>query len=571
MKLGCKLVFILLGIFAISAAQAAETFCYHFYGVKGELLTNIQARLQLNQTQCINHISANEIISLFNKSKKTIAEAIQPYGYFRPSIRGRLIHTNIGWIANFTIVPGKPLRITTINIHVSGHGRHNCVIRNAERSIPLKVGDIFNASTYDTAKNKLFHVARNQGYIKAFYNNEILIDLKQYTCRLSIKLNTGDQYFFGPVTFEGDAYSNAFLSRFIHFNSSQPFSSKTLLDLQQAMEHSYYFKQVIITPDFTHTNNRRVPVHFAFTLANAKEYSLGMGYGTLTGPRLTAGLSLRRLTDTGVHFEGQMKLSSVLSSVSTNFYIPGKDPLTETYLIGANAKKFRPNAGNSASITLTGGYLLDQTRTRESMTLNFLVDRFNIYPSPNSRKSHLLYPDFKFIYFYTDNLINPRDGVSFTFDVKGAAQAVLSTTSFIQPQVNAKVMYSPFSFSRIIGRGALGYTAVHDLYKFPLSQRFFAGGINSIRGFADSSIGPGRYLEVGSIEYQNKVYGELFAAIFYDVGTASNHFHKRMNRGTGVGVVYNTIIGPIKFYLARAISKRTRPYSVEFSVGPEFA
>jgi translocation and assembly module TamA len=128
---------------------------------------------------------------------------------------------------------------------------------------------------------------------------------------------------------------------------------------------------------------------------------------------------------------------------------------------------------------------------------------------------------------------------------------------------------SPTSLSRVIIRGDLGYTVVNDLARLPLTLRFLAGGLGSVRGYAFGSIGPGRYLETASAEYQHVIYGNFSGALFYDVGTATNHFNDVLLRGEGVGIVYNSIIGPIQVYVARAMSKPGKPLSIEFNIGPD--
>lgn len=154
--------------------------------------------------------------------------------------------------------------------------------------------------------------------------------------------------------------------------------------------------------------------------------------------------------------------------------------------------------------------------------------------------------------------------------MQGASSNILSSTSFLQGELKGKLFMTPFSFAHLILRGDLGYTVVNDLNDLPLSMRFFAGGMTTIRGYSDSSIGPGKYLGVASIEYRNHLAYDFSGAVFYDMGTATNHFGTPLSRGAGVGLIYESIVGPIKLYAARALSKKGHPYQIEFSLGPEF-
>jgi translocation and assembly module TamA len=201
--------------------------------------------------------------------------------------------------------------------------------------------------------------------------------------------------------------------------------------------------------------------------------------------------------------------------------------------------------------------------------MNYLWERYTVENQPN-QNSQLIYPSLNLTYLKTDSIVKPTYGRSLNFLLQGASQNLLSSTSFLQAELHGKILTTPVSFGRLILSGDVGYTVVHELNDLPLSMRFFAGGINSVRGYGPSSIGPGKYLGVASIEYRNHIAYDLYGAVFYDVGTATNHYGQNMVRGAGVGLVYESVVGPIKIYVARALSKPRMPHSVEFSVGPEF-
>ncbi len=148
--------------------------------------------------------------------------------------------------------------------------------------------------------------------------------------------------------------------------------------------------------------------------------------------------------------------------------------------------------------------------------------------------------------------------------------AAFSKNSFFQSEIKGKQIFSPTKNSRVIIRGDLGYSVVEDLDKLPLTLRFFAGGLGSVRGFAYSSLGPGRYLKVASAELQHRIYGNWSGAIFYDVGTASNQFNASPSRGAGLGLIYSSIIGPIQVYVSRAESSPGKPFRIDFNLGPDF-
>lgn len=549
----------------IAAENASLTFS--ITGIEGDALHNIETRLNLLQAEK-NETVATQISTA--QLTREIKQAIEPYGYFKAKVNIQVEPQKNNHHLVITIDPGTPLRINAIDVKLQGAGNDNTELTQFIQHFPIKVNDVFNAKTYDNAKTALFQIANNQGYIQAFYQHaSITIDLKRYTAKIALHLQTGQRYYFGSVSFNQSAYSKAFLQRFIPFQQGEPFSNQRILSLEQQMATSSYFKQVTMTPDLNHMANQQIPLTVSATPPAAKRYTIGAGYGTFTGPRLTASSSFRHLTDTGQHLDVQLRLSSVLSGISGKYFIPGRNPLTDNWIIGLSHQHFAPENGDSYSKSLFGGYSKKMDKVQWNINLNYLAERYSDDNTP-TRNSELLYPNATLNYTDTDDLLNPRTGKHLSLLVRGTSQQFLSTTGFFQADAKAKYIMSPTTSSRIIARAELGYTVVHDLMDLPLTMRFFAGGLSTIRGFAESSIGPGRYLEVGSLEYQHKIKGDWSGALFYDIGTANNHFGNQLSKGAGVGIIYNSFIGNIKVYLAKAISKQNQPYSVEFSIGPDF-
>lgn len=564
-----KIYYVLLFcIVSTSLSFAAPLLSYEFHGIDGKILENVNSRL-------ISMRANDKLVSpylLYKKSKDEIKKGLQPYGYYHPIIHSQLIKYNSQkWKAVYYIILGKPLLIRNIHYSVTGPGSDNSEIHHYIDQSILHIGDPLNVIRYNEFKTGLFQVAKNQGYLKVHFENKVLIDLQNNNSQVFIHLDTGRQFYFGPIEWKRFPYSQAFMSRFISFKPGEVFSSQKILTLQQQMEKSYYFKRAVFIPDFANSDDTHVPVKAYFYAPAARSYSLGIGYGTLTGPRISGTASFRHLNDEGHHLEAEVKLSKVLSGVGATYYIPGKNPLTDEWLYGANYKSFLPKAGRSYSLTITGGYSKKYEKWQNSITLNYAVEKFLIFAYPPWEHAHTLYPSWKVTYINADNIVSPHRAFSINLTAQAAANALFSSTTFGSIQVRPKWIVSPSNINRIILRADAGVIDVRNLPKFPLSLRFFTGGMTSIRGFADSSIGPGKYLGVVSGEYQQKIKNNFWAAIFLDAGNASNHVKGKLNRGAGIGMIYDSSIGPFKIYLARALSKQTKPFSVEFSMGPEFS
>jgi len=570
MKKYLAYIILTISLLALISAATADSVNFVVTGITGPLLDNILTKLS-DQAAQEKPLTPKNIIHLYRNAPLLIQQAIEPFGYFSSKVYASGLHQpkRDDWEAHFEVVPGAPIRIKQINITFSGPGQDDPTLHKLQKNFPIKVGEIFSSDQYEAARDLLLQTANNRGYVKSVLTEKkVFIDKENFSAVITLHLETGSQYYFGEATFNQTSFDPNFLKRFISFFPGESFSSDKLLKMQEDLNNSHYFQQVTISPQMEKAKARHIPVEIHLTLPKAKRYTFGVGYGTFTGPRATFGVDYRRVGHSGRHFSVLARVSSELSGLSGKYFIPGPNPLTDQYILGAEIQKFSPNNGESYSENLSASAVKTIHDWQHTLSLNYLIERYEVVNNP-TESSLLLYPSYTLSWIHADDLINPQNAKVLNFTIKGASDKILSHTTFIQGEIKGKYIFSPIENGRVILRADLGYTVVNDLLTLPLTLRYFAGGLGSVRGYSYSSIGPGRYLETASVELQHRIYGDLSAGIFYDVGTATNHFNDRLYRGEGVGLIYNSPIGPIQVYVARAMSLPGHPARVEFSIGPD--
>lgn len=565
---------IILVIFSLPcfAKEASLTVKFVLTGVDGPAKDNAITSLTacLPEEKKHQHLTREDIESCYAAGHQLIVSALKPFGYFHASVQARgLFHKGPHWTARYAIHTGHRLRITSVSLRLEGQGKQDPELLALLARFPLKPPDPFESPAYETARDQLLQSANQYGWLEATYSTrEVQIDLKQNTARIVLVLQTGKRFYFGSVSFGPNPFNPTFLQRFIRFHPDEPFSSNKLLRLQEDLSGSGYFKEVVVTPDMHRVTHQHVPIHVAITPPMAKRYLIGAGYGTFTGPRATLGVDYRRVGDSGQHFTLQARVSSVLKSLSAKYFIPGRNPLTDQYILGADVQKFIPKNGNSLAENLSASRVSTCNEWQHNLSLHFLNEKFRVENLP-SESSRVLYPDYTVGWLRTDNRMDPHSARSLRMSIRGSSDKIVSFTSFAQGEIKGRILFSPTEPSRVILRGAFGYTIVNDLSRLPLTLRYFAGGIDSLRGYPYSSIGPGRYLETAGLELQHRIVGNLSGAIFHDVGTATNHLNDTLMNGAGVGLIYHSVVGPVRLYVARALSKPGHPFRIEFSLGPD--
>lgn len=570
-KIAKILLFISL-LLASCIAFAKTDAAIQVSGLQGAALKNVQKRLALGFL-AINNPTATSIRAWYEQGPENIKKALEPFGYFHASTRLLGLNFNQRWIATFAVNPGPPLYITTLHVNVIGPGADNHQILHALHKIPLRQGDVFNVTNYDTARDNILYAAQTAGYLNAKPSiNKITIDLVHYTCTIDLTIDTMERYYFGITTFSENPLSPKFLKRFINYKEGAPFSAKKITHFQNNLAGAGYFKEVDATPHIDKAVNYHIPIDVNLVPEKRKSYQLGIGYGNVSGARITAGINWRWVNRWGHKFNTNLTWSNVQRNLQAEYVIPAHDPAHNQYVINAGYFTLHPRHGKSTVKKIGFGYLTTHGKWQRNINLSYMIERYQVDPDEFYRTAHVLLPNISFNWVSTSNPINIKNGARVYFILQGGAKPLASSVNFLQGEARAKLLKTFYDSNRVILRGDAGYTIIQDADKLPLSLRFYAGGPGSVRGYAIDSSGPGRYLTVGSAEYQRKLHGNWYGAVFYDAGEAFNTsttFKQNLAYSTGVGVVWESIIGNVSVYISKALATKGKPLRFDFSVGPD--
>jgi translocation and assembly module TamA len=555
-------------IFAPLGFAENSPVAYQLQGLNQDLKSPIQDGLDRNLRTLV-HPSAEDVQLWYQHSISDIKQALEAYGYFKPIIWHSLKKIDTRWNANFQISVGPPLKITSLKISID-NTKQGPKITKLIADFPLHKGDIFRSEIYEEAKQKLLTKVVEEGYLSAFFSKHtIIINRKTYTSKLILTLNTGPRYNFGPISFQQSILNNSLLQRYIPFKSGDPYSSTQLLKLQDNLNKSGYFQNVSIPDSQINKQNQNLPITFILTPRPSQQYTAGIGYGTDVGVRGTLDWESRYLNKEGHRLSVLTQLSKIQNSLQTTYTIPGKHPDTDNYNI--NFAIVRKNLTQVTTTTqqLGIGSVSKWKGWKSNLFLNYQIERFNYLNGPKTN-SHLLTPGLNLSYSKFDNPFFAHHGYQLNFRLQGADQNILSNTSFLQTEIQGKYILSWDDKSRLLFRGDVGYTLTSNLANFPPSLLFYAGGSQSVRGYAYQSLGPAPYLVTGSIEYQHKLFNCFYGAIFFDVGNAVNNFPIHLQKGSGLGLVWASPLGPMEVTVGKALDLPGNPVRFQFTMGFDF-
>lgn len=552
--------------FSTPAVTPSSFIDYQIQGLKPSLAALVEARLAHNLEALTPPITPATVQMWSKQAPSEIQQALSPYGYFKSSIQSRLVYRNKTWHATYQVTPGPLLKVTQLNASIQGEGINNDALKKVIVQLPLHQGDPFLSVRYEQAKQELLTTAIAEGYLFAYFiQHRVLINRQAYNAAVTLILDTGPRYYFGPITFQQSILKDSLLRRYIPFHEGEPYSSKQLLKLQNNLNSSGYFQQVTIS-DFTNKNKNQVPILFKLTPRPSQQYMAGIGYGTDVGLRGTLGWESRYLNQFGHKLSIMSQLSKIQNSLQTTYTIPGKHPNTDNYNI--NFAIVRKQLAQVDSTTQQFGLAsVSQWKGwQRNLFLNYQIERFNYVDRPTAI-SHLLTPGINFSRSQFDNPVFALHGYRLNLRLQGADKNILSNASFLQTQLQTRYIMSWNEDSRLIFRSDIGYTLTSNLSNFPPSLLFYAGGSQSVRGYDYQALGPGRYLMVGSTEYQHRIINNFYGAAFFDIGNAVNNFPINLQKGTGIGLVWISPLGPMELTLGKALDLPGRPLRLQFSMG----
>jgi translocation and assembly module TamA len=175
----------------------------------------------------------------------------------------------------YTIEEGPQARVRTV---ITGLPPGVPVAKVREQ-LPLNDGGSFDYETYDLAKPRLLGVVQDAGYAHAKLEASVIADRATSTAIVNLAYEPGPKCTFGPVKITGVSGELAEAARErITFSPGQPYSTQAVVQTQRNLYGFGRFSTVRVTPD-TGTDSNVVGVEVAVAQGTRHEIQLGGGFG----------------------------------------------------------------------------------------------------------------------------------------------------------------------------------------------------------------------------------------------------------------------------------------------------
>ncbi|HCG6466009.1 TPA: outer membrane protein assembly factor [Vibrio parahaemolyticus] len=562
---------IIVGLLVVPQSAYADV-SLKLKGIDGALEDNVKAYLS-----SIPEKDYSTSLRFQARLDQSITEALNALGYYHAKISYSISEGNDELIVN--IHKGLPVKIKVMDVVISGEAKEDEEFTNLIAKSPLKVGRILNQGEYDSLKSGIRNLALQRGYFNGDFKLnklEVIPELNEANVRLHY--DSGIRYHFGPVEITGSQIWENRVESMRPFEIGEPYLVSDVGEYNQNLSNTDWFSSVFVEPDLSKLEDgRELPIKVSLAPAAKNQIETGIGYSTDTGVRGTLKWKKPWVSARGHSFNTALSLSKPEQTITAGYKIPLDDVLREYYQLQFGLKHL-------------------DNRDTESLESNLAVERHWLTDGGWHKTVYVrhLYENF------SQGLQD--DGVQFvlpgaTFSrtrVRGGIMPMWGDKQSVTVEYGDPALLSETRVLRLLGRSSWirgigenhrglfrlegGANITEEFEKLSPSLRFFAGGDNNIRGYGYESISPvdesgaltgAKYILSSTLEYQYRVYGNWWAATFYDIGDAFNDTPE-WKSGAGVGIRWASPVGPVSFDFAWGLDEKpNNEFRIHFSLGPE--
>jgi outer membrane protein insertion porin family len=363
-----------------------------------------------------------------------------------------------------------------------------------------------------------------------------------------------------------------------------------------------YFEDVNIETPPVPGAADQVDIDVSVTEKSTGNLLAGVGYSSSEGVVLSASVSQQNIFGSGNALSLAVNTSRYNRTYNASFFEPywtidGVSRTLEVYYKTLDPSGLAIAQYGSNTLGAAIGFGVPITET-DTINLGARFEQTQIDLLSNSPPSYVNFVnEFGDV---TNSLIlsagwsrDTRDDI--LYPSKGRLQSFLFETglpvadiAYYKVQYLQSVYYPLPSNFVLMLRGNVGWADGMDNKPLPFFKAFYAGGIGSVRGYENSSLGPrdifgntlgGRRLIVGNVElFYPILKGDkaVRGSVFIDAGqiwaTGQQPYFESFRYSGGVGVQWSSPIGPLRFSYGIPLNSKEgdRIQRFQFSAGTSF-
>ncbi|WP_238696220.1 outer membrane protein assembly factor BamA [Thiomicrorhabdus sediminis] len=478
-----------------------------------------------------------------------------------------------------------------------------------EQLVDVKAGDIFSRSKIIDAVNKIRDRLSEEGYAFAEVAPETLIDRENNTISLNFKVEPKKRVYIRRIEIEGNTRTrDHVIRREMRQMESAPYSLKSVRQSKERIQRLGFF----LTSD---VQTERVSEDQVDLIVKVEEqptgsFTAGIGYSQVDGASFNVGVSERNFIGSGHQLDFKVASSAARKTADigvTNPYFTedGVSLGVGFYYseIDATELDVADYTTNNLGVRTSLGYPISET---DSLNYGLKFDNqdlvcantftyCNDYVAQNGKSNSAVLFTMGWNHNSTNAFYFPTEGHKTSLSLEAAIPA--TTDAPFYKVYASESWFTPISenFTLQLKTGLAFGDGYGELTELPFFERFYAGGIGSVRGFEPNSLGPqfdyatdGSSSPAGGAVKFNGTVGIVSPVpliedssnaritMFFDFGNVYTDFDAvdlaELRAAVGLGVSWITPVGPLTFSLARAVATKEddQLQNFQFTLGAGF-
>jgi len=490
----------------------------------------------------------------------------------------------------FKVQEGNQIKIKDIAIEV----KDSLFQSEGQKLVDTYKNAPFNETTFFEIKRKLREIYLKNGYFDPHIEGKY--EIKDSDAYINLKIEPGSKKYFGKSIILGNEKTKTkFIYQRLLSKEDKPYNPYTLEEERQILYRTGLFSRIDIKPQ---PQDGTLDMIYNLEEAPAGAFEFGFGYGEYEKVKGFAELSYINLFGMNKQIFSRVELSSL----ENRSYITYVDPwiwkdLTfkssllfertnmkniDTKEIIYKLKRYSASAGFEKkffeSFKAELLYEISYSKTWDVMPEVVISDQDIGELFISGIKASLIYDS-------RDNPFDPTKGWLAGVTSKISNEFLGSDINFMKSSFYIN-KYTELTKGLVLATSLRGgwawlYGKTEDL---PISERYFLGGRDTVRGYAQNTLGPkkdnqptgGNAFLMGNLEFRTYLGKNFFIVNFLDFGNVWKRVGdvdiSNLKYTTGVGLRYKTPVGPLRIDYGYKLNRQAGEShgEIHFSIGHAF-
>lgn len=467
--------------------------------------------------------------------------------------------------------------------------------REILEKIKIAPGEIFSRKKLSKDLDTLTDMYGDEGYAYADVKPLTSIHPEEKTIDITFDINQHELVYIERIGITGNTRTrDKVIRRELEAEEGKLFSASDIKKSRNNLRRLGYFEDVRIGRS-QGTSSDRIKLDVEIKERPTGSISVGMGYSSVDKLIATTAISQSNFMGTGI----KLDLSGTISGSSSKYILGFTEPWLFDKPISAGFDLYKTEREyvdfkiSKKGFGLRFGFPVTKRYTRAY--INYKLEDVRVFDVADDASSFILEQEGTNTESSVRGTIRrdtrndaffPSEGSVLSLTTEFAGGPLGGTSDFVKYESSAVKYFSLPKDTTISLRGTAGYVYGYSGNDAPIYERYFLGGINSIRGFLTRSISPkdeatgdlvgGRTMMVLNLEFlfplvpQQQIKGLLFfdAGNSYAGGIELND----LRTSAGGGIRWFSPVGPLRLELGFNLDKREDEESSQwdFTIGTAF-